>query len=408
MSLLALFLGTAIFVAAGGLVATTVALRATTLGFSPEVTGLVLSAYFVGFVAGTFVGPAIIARTGHVRAFAVFAATASVAVLMHPLLLAPAWWALFRFLTGVGTVGLYMVVESWLNERAANEQRGTVFSIYQGVALTSIGLGQLLLLVNQRDPSTPFIQAGLLFALALIPVCLTRVAEPSPVRPARLYLARLWAISPLAVLGTAIAAIAGSIFFSIGPVYGRYIGMTNAEVALFISVVVFGGALLQWPIGRVSDAIDRRTAILCIAVAGSLLAGAHTFLPDGWRLESYALGFCYGGALFSLYPMCVAHAGDNAPAGELIATASGLLLVYGIGAAAGPLLGGAMIGRFGADAFFGTLGALLCSLALAALVRKLIRPAPPPEAQEPFVALARTSQSALEMLPDATKTSEHG
>lgn len=408
ITLFALLLGTAIFVAATGLTATTLSLRTAALGYSGTVIGLVMGAYFAGFVAGTKLGPRIIARTGHIRAFAVFAALACAAVLGHALLASALWWALLRFITGGCVVGLYMVVESWLNERTSNERRGLIFATYQGISLLSLGLGQYLLLVGADTAVTPFIIAGTLFALGLVPIALTRLPEPAPVRPARLHLGKLWATSPLGVLGTAIAAICGGVLFSLGPIYARYTGMDTGQVAVFMSTVIFGGALLQWPIGHLSDFMDRRSIILGVALAGSLLAVAALLLHDRWLPGFYLAAFCYGGAVFSLYPLCVAHTNDHAPPDQLVTTSSGLLLTYGFGAVLGPVIGGPLLSRLGAGAFFALLAIALGGLAITALVRMFLRPPPPKDAQEPFVMLSRTSHAALEMLPDVVQEPKAG
>ena len=406
ISLFALLLGAAGFVAATGLLGTAVSLRAASLGFSGAVLGLVLSAYFAGFVIGTYIGPRIVRRTGHIRAFSVFAATACAAVLLHVVFVSAAWWALLRLLTGASVVGMYMVLESWLNERSTNEQRGAVFSAYQAVSLLSLGLGQYLLLVDPGSEIKPFVLTGVLLALALLPVALTRVPEPKPVRPAKLGLRHLWSVSPLGVLGTFCTALAGSLLFALGPIYALQTGMTKDGVALFMSVIIFGGAVLQWPIGRLSDAFDRRTVILYVAIGAAVLAFAAIFARGLGSPIFFAVVFLYGGAVFSLYPLCVAHAGDHVSKDQVVETASGLLLVYGLGATAGPFLGGSVMGAFGPGLFFVMLAAVLGTLAVTAAVRMWVRAAPPVSAQENFVPLARTSQSALEMLPDVAKTDD--
>lgn len=401
IALFALLLGTAGFVAATGLLGTAVSLRAASLGFSGNVLGIVLSAYFAGFVIGTYIGPRLIQRTGHIRAFAVFAATACAAVLLHVVFSSAVWWILLRLLTGASVVGMYMVLESWLNERSTNEQRGAVFSAYQAVALLSLGLGQYLLLVDPESGTTPFVLAGILLAVALLPIALTRVPEPRPIRPVKLGLGRLWAVSPLGLIGTFFTAVAGSLMLALGPIYGVATGMSTDEVALFISVVIFGGAILQWPIGRVSDTVDRRTVILYVAIGAAVLAMAAFLCRELAQPAFYAAVFCYGGAVFSLYPLCVAHAGDHVTSDEFVETASGLLLVYGLGATAGPSLGSSLMDILGPNIFFVMLAGVLGSLALTAAARMYLRAAPTIAEQEDFVPLARTSQSALEMLPDA-------
>jgi len=209
---------------------------------------------------------------------------------------------------------------------------------------------------------------------------------------------RLWRISPLGVAGTGVAGLSNGAFFALGPVFAQRVGLDTSGVALFMSVVLLGGVLLQWPIGQASDRWDRRTVIFVVSVGGAGFAALATSLlerPVPGMLGSMLL---YGGAAFSLYPLCVAHANDYADARDFVTTASGLLLVYGIGAAIGPLVAGTMIQLFGGPAFTMFLAAMHGGLAAFILVRMRLRRAPPREAQEPFVMLQRTSQSAIEMI----------
>jgi len=397
-ALFALLLGTSLIVTGSGLLGTALALRADQLGFSGTLTGVVMSAYFVGYVVGTYVCPKIVMRAGHVRAFSAFAATAASAVLLHPLLIQAAVWGVLRFVTGVCVVGLYMVIESWLNERSTNDARGRVFALYQVISLVALAAGQYLILFDADSISTAFILAGALLSIGLVPVVLTRVPHPAPISSVRLNLMKLWRISPLGVAGTYAAGLANGAFFALGPVFAQRAGLSTAEVALFMSTVLLGGIALQWPIGQASDRWDRRTVILAVSFGGAAFAGLATALADGSVTALLAAMFLYGGTAFSVYPLCVAHSNDYVEAADFVATASGLLLVYGIGAAIGPLLAGPLIEFVGGFAFLAFLAAMQAGLALFILVRMRMRQAVPPEEQERFVMLGRTSQSVLEMI----------
>lgn len=397
-ALFALLVGASLIITGTGLLGTALALRAELLGFTSSLTGIVMSAYFFGYVVGTYACPKIVMSAGHVRAFSAFAATAASAVLLHPLLVDPIVWALLRFVTGACVVGLYMVIEAWLNERTTNEARGRVFAVYQVISLFALAGGQYLILLGSDSISTAFIIAGALLSIGLVPVVLTRVPHPAPISSVRLDVMRLWRISPLGVAGTGVAGLSNGAFFALGPVFAQRVGLDTSGVALFMSVVLLGGVLLQWPIGQASDRWDRRTVIFVVSVGGAGFAALATSLlerPVPGMLGSMLL---YGGAAFSLYPLCVAHANDYADARDFVTTASGLLLVYGIGAAIGPLVAGTMIQLFGGPAFTMFLAAMHGGLAAFILVRMRLRRAPPREAQEPFVMLQRTSQSAIEMI----------
>ena len=397
-SLLGLFSGTGLFVIGVGLLSTALALRSAALGFSDLLTGFVMAAYFAGFVVGTRLGPKIVVRVGHVRAFSAFAATAAAALLMHPLWQAALVWALLRFVTGTCVVGLYMVIESWINERSTNEIRGRAFAVYQLISLCSLALGQWLIVVGGNASATPFLMAGALLSIGLVPVVLTRVTQPAPISEIKLDLRALWRLSPLGVAGTLVSALAQSAFFTLGPVFAHHVGFDTSSIAVFMSLALLGGAALQWPIGHFSDRVDRRIVILAVALAGAGLAGVSWWLVDVRPALLPAVVFFYGGVASCLYPLCVAYSNDHAPSTDAMATASGLLLVYGAGAAIGPVLVGLTMELDGPRAFWSYLMLMLLGLALFTLVRMRLREPPPAESHERFVMLARTSQSALEML----------
>ncbi|HEU4618690.1 MAG TPA: MFS transporter, partial [Gammaproteobacteria bacterium] len=232
--LLALLIGTSLFVTGSALLGTALALNATALGFSSSLTGVVMSAYFAGFVVGTYVCPKIVMRAGHVRAFSAFAATTASAVLMHALVVSAPVWTALRFVSGACIVGLYMVIESWLNERSTNEARGRVFAVYQVISLLALAGGQYLILLDDR-PGEAFIIAGALFSIGLVPVVLTRVPHPSPITSVELDLAGLWRISPLGVAGTLVAALALN-----ATARGFSSSLTGAVMAAYFAGFVIG------------------------------------------------------------------------------------------------------------------------------------------------------------------------
>src|SRR5690606_37479085 len=312
----------------------------------------------------------------------------------------PFSWGLLRFVTGACVVGLYMVIESWLNERAANETRGRIFAVYQVVSLLALAAGQYLILVGADSAHFPFVLAGALFSIGLVPVVLTRVPQPAPLAAVHLDLGGLWRISPLGVAGTFSVALCNGALLAVGPVFAQRSGFATPEVALFMSLVLLGGVLLQWPMGHLSDRWDRRTVILAVSVAGAAAAALARVAGPERPIATLAAMFVYGGAAFTLYPLCVSHANDFARSDTFVATASGLLLVYGLGAALGPLAAGFAMQRLGTPAFLWYLVAIHLALALFIVVRMRARATRPPEEREPFVVLVRTSPAALEMLAD--------
>lgn len=398
LTLVALFQGCAMFVAASGLLSTSLALHAGEMGAPANLIGLMMAGYFLGFIIGTYVCPRVIVAVGHIRAFSVFAAIAAAAAILHALVYGFFVWAVLRCATGICMAGLFMAVESWLNEQAPNSVRGRVFAAYQIISLTGLAVGQWLLPVMSRNPSAPFLISGMLLALALIPTALARVTEPAPVAPVHLDLSHLWSVSPLSVLGAFTSAVANSVFFALGPVFGAAAGMTLAQIAAFMSLVILGGVALQWPIGHLSDRFDRRRIILAVSLIAAALAGCAVISRGQMIGLFYLSAFLYGGFTFSVYPLCVAHGNDHARVQDFIKTASGLLLVYGFGATLGPPIAGLAMTQFGSDAFFQVLMIAYGCMSAFIFYRIAVRPKSQGDRHEPFVMLNRTSQSALEML----------
>lgn len=394
--------GCAVFVAAIGLLSTALALQAGARGFPEGVTGVVMAAYFAGFVIGTYVCPRIIGQVGHIRGFSVFAATAAAAVLIHALLVDPISWMILRLATGVCVVGLYMVTESWLNEKATNQNRGRVLAAYQVISLLGLAFGQWLLLIEATN-ATPFIICGALFAMGLLPVALTKVAEPRPIPGATLNLGHLWLTSPLGVLGTFMAALANGVFFALGPLFAQSAGFDTRQVVLFMSLVILGGVALQWPIGHLSDSRDRRTVILVTSAVAATLAGLAGLAVERSESLFYISAFLYGGFTFSVYPLSLSHSNDHAKPDEFVKIAGGLLLVYGIGAAISPTIVGLLMGAYGESVFFVFLLSTYAALSVATVFRMFAKAAPGVERQGAFSMLTRTSQSAIGMLPEATE-----
>jgi len=400
-SVLSLLLGIGTILVGAGFLGTLLGMRATLENFSEVVTGLVMSAYFLGFVAGAYACPPLINRVGHIRAFAAMAAVASAAILTHALIIDPWAWGALRLITGVCSVGLYMVIESWLNVQASNRQRGQLFALYMTVNMIAMAAGQYLLLFDGADSFVPFAHVAILFALGLVPVALTRVREPQPIATPVLRPGRLFEKAPLGVIGTLIAGLLLGSFWGMGAVFAQGIGLTDAWTAAFMSAAILGGALLQMPIGRFSDHRDRRGVLLIVSLGGALPALAAFALAQWSPVALVLCIFVFGGFTFSIYALCVAHMNDHLNAGEILEATSGLLLTYGIGATLGPGVVGALMSAFGPRALLLYFFVLLLMLAAAAVHFMRARPPLPAAEQGAFVPMVRTSQAALEMHPEA-------
>ncbi len=395
-----LLIGIAVILAGSGLLGTLLGVRGELEGFSNALLGFVMSAYFLGFVVGTLVVPKIIRRVGPIRMFAALASIASVVTLSHGLLVHPAIWMLGRVAMGLCIVGIYIVIESWLNAQTSNENRGHVFSAYMTTTLIGLGIGQLLLLTGDIDTLFLFAVASVLLSLGLVPVALTRVQEPQIHDVERLGLRKIFEASPSGVVGSVFAGVGTGALWGLGPVFATGIGLSKAGISGFMALTILGGILLMWPVGKLSDRYDRRVILMwaCLATAiASLLAFWLTSLSAYYVLLG---GFLYGAFGFSIYSLSVAHTNDHVDSSQMLETTSALQLLWGSGAIAGPVLAGLLMQGTSPMAF-------LPFLAVAALVpglftRYRMSVSAPVAAQDQgdFVPQFATSPVVLEMHPE--------
>ncbi|MBW8366618.1 MAG: MFS transporter [Arenimonas sp.] len=399
LPLSALLAGVALLLMGSGLLGTLLAVRGGLEGFDERTLGLVMSGYFAGFFLGTFAAPPLIRRIGHVRAFAFYTGVCAIAVLLHPLWVDPVVWFGLRLVTGAALVGLYTVIESWLNAQPEREHRSRVFAVYMAVNLAALAAGQLLLGLGVDRGFALFSLVAILVCAAALPVTLTRLAQPSFPATPRLGLARLYRTAPAAAASAGLSGLAMGAFWGLGPTYAGQIGLGRDGIAYFMVATILGGALLQWPLGRWSDRMDRRIGLMlaCAAAAALSLLAVPAAGWGHWAV--YATFFAYGGVAFSIYPLAVAHMLDTLPGDELLAGCSSLLLVHGIGAAIGPALAGALMSRHGASAlpafFAAVLGLLVLYLASRLAFHRRARMAP-----TPFHPMLRTTPGVLALLPE--------
>ena len=402
--LAALLAGVALLLTGSGLLGSVLAVRGQIEGFDARTFGLVMSSYFVGFLVGTYLAPGLIRGVGHIRAFAFYAALAAVAVLLHAIFVNPWAWALLRLLTGIALVGLYTVIESWLNAAAPAEKRSQVFAVYMAVNLGGLAAGQMLF--GQSDPASfmPFSLVAILICCAALPVTASRMRQPELPHAPRLALRALYHAAPSAAGGALVSGIAMGAFWGLGAVYATQLGLDVASVATLMGIAIVGGALLQLPIGRLSDRVDRRTAMKVVSVLAAAVAVLLVFVGDvqdhgGYHWQLYALFFVYGGLVFSIYPICVAHLLDHLPRHDMLSGCSSLLLLNGVGSAIGPTVAGAAMERLGPQALPGFFAIAFTLLAAGATLRRLVRRRTR-EHPAHFHAMLRTTPSALELLPE--------
>ncbi|SRR6056297_155079 len=401
-----LLLGVAIILAGSGLLGTLLGVRGQLEGLSAGTLGIVMSGYFVGYVAGTFLVPRMIRGVGHVRTFAALASLASIATLVHGLYVSPLPWFLMRFLAGVCIVGLYIAIESWLNEQTANEQRGHVFSAYMTTTLIGLGLGQLLLLTGDAARLELFALASVLLSLGLVPVALTKVREPPPVEAERLGLRKLYDTSPVGVVACVFSGLGISTFWSLGPVFVGGLGFDARGVSFYMALTILGGILMMWPVGRLSDRIERRRVLMMTCAMTAVGAAATLLLVPYGPWGVLVGGFIYGCFAFSIFSLATAHTNDHVAPGQVLEATSSLQLLWGSGAIVGPIVAGFLIQRFGPEALlFWFVATALTPAGFIRYRMSVSKPIPMAE-QGDFVPHFATSPAALEMHPEVEEEAE--
>ncbi len=405
LRLTALLLGVALLLTGSGLLGTLLAVRGGNEDFDARALGLIMSCYFAGFFLGTFFAPPLIRRIGHIRAFAFYASLAAIAVMLHPIWINPWGWGLLRLATGIALVGLYTVIESWLNAEPDAGRRSRVFSLYMMVNLSALALGQVLLSIGDAAAPAMFSLIAILFCAAVMPVVTTRLMPPEVPQVSRLKLAHLYAIAPVATLGAGLSGLAMGGFWGLLPVYASDIGLDSRGVAMFMLTAIAGGAVLQWPIGRISDGHDRRIGLAVISALAAAVAIAVAIPAVQAQMRVvFVLFFVYGGLAFSLYPFAVAHMLDYLPKEHLLSGCSSLLLVNGVGSAIGPALAGGAMQKFGPQAlpiYFALMLLALAGFTLARVMRFNRRRTHPIA----FRPMLRTTPSALELMPETDSPS---
>jgi MFS family permease len=394
-----LFAGLALLMIGNGLLSSLLGIRSDLEGFNTVVIGVVMSMYYVGFLVGSLTVPRWLMTVGHIRVFAGLTSLVAASALSYSLLIEPIAWGILRFVVGLCMSGLYVTIESWLNQRATNETRGRLLSVYMLVVTFGLGLGQLLLSLGDPAGFTLFILVGILVSLAVVPVAMIRVPTPSDIIPVELSLRSLVATAPLGVLAVLVAGAAGGAVLGIGAVYATQIGMTAGKVGVFMAFSILGGAVTQYPLGRLSDRIPRRRVILGVAVAATAvgIAGAVVDPGSAWQFVVVAV---YGGLAFPLYALAVSHVNDVMPENQLVAVAAGIVFVFGVGSVLGPIVVSVLMAVLGSAGYFWGLAAFFVPLGIYALVRIVFIARP---IQRRFVSLPPRSSTAAALLAEPSE-----
>jgi len=398
-SIYSLLLAIAILLLGSGLLGTTLGIRSGIEAFSDAVTGVVMAAFFLGYVVGSFWCPRLISEVGHIRAFSVMAAIGTVSVIVHGLIVDPFVWWLLRVITGICMVGLYLVVESWLNSLLDKQNRGKMFAVYVSVTLLSLGASQYLILIYGAAELATLALCAIFFALALVPIAVTRLTQPARVVVPKLALRRLVATSPLGVAGALATGLGNGSFWGLGALYAHSLGFPDADIALFMSAIIFGGALLQVPIGHLSDRHDRRKVLMIVCFFTVATALSIFYFAPHSKLGLLISAVFYGGFSFAVYSLAVAHTNDHIETHDVMNATRGLLLLNGVGAAIGPIVAGILMQWYGAQSLILYFAAVFGLLGLFSIYRMLAGASIPTEEQSEFVAMSRTGQAALEMDP---------
>jgi MFS family permease len=358
-----------------------------------------MSSYFVGFLAGAITTPKAVGQVGHVRVFAALASTASTAALVHAVFVEPWVWGGMRFLTGFCYAGLYIVAESWLNDRATNETRGSMLSVYMVVVLGGMAGGQFLL--NLADPNSfvLFVLASVLVSMALVPISVSVIPTPDFTTPEPLGLRALYRTSPLGTIGSLGTGMANGALFSMGAVYAGAAGLSVAQIAFFMSMMILGGMAFQWPIGRLSDRYDRRRVLTAVTFAAALAALLAALVAGGEVAGLYAMMFLLGGMSFPMYSLCLAHTNDYLTPKQMVSASGTLMLVNGTGAIFGPVSVSLLMGEMGTNGFFACVGAVHAAIGVFAFYRMIRRAPLPLEEQGASVPVGSTVSATTATLP---------
>jgi MFS family permease len=367
-----------------GLQSTEISLRATLEGFPAPLTGAVMSCYYLGYMVGTALAPRLVRRVGHIRVFAAMAALACASVLAQGLLIAALPWALLRGVSGLAFAAIYVVAESWLNDRSTRATRGTLMALYMVVLYIGLGSSQFLLIPTDPRTATPFMLVAILISLAIVPIVIAAQQAPEIALPQKVSYRDLYRDSPLGVVAVTIAGMVTANVYSMGPVYAKLSGLDTSGVATFMGISVLAAVLMQYPVGRLSDRVDRRTVMAGICILATLSAAVPAAFRNLPHALVLALAALFSGLAFTLYSLGVSHVNDHLEPAQMVAASGALLRLNGIGAALSPILVGGLIARFGPRAYFGALAALTGLLSIYDLWRKMRRRPVPPERKQPY------------------------
>ena len=396
-SLRSVLLSVALLLTGHGLQLTLLPLQAHALGWSNDLIGLTGSAYYLGFVLGCVFIPRVVRSVGHIRTFMVFVALATTAVIVAGSM--PDWvvWMIVRIASGWAMAGIYIVVESWLNERVPSRSRGTIMALYTALSLAAMSSGQLLVSYSGLSLSQLFSVATLFLIVAALPIGLTSQEQPSQPKDIAFRWQTTYQASQVGMVCAGLSGVVVGLIWSLGAVYAvESIGTTDAG-SRFVLFALLGGFAAQFPAGRLSDYLDRRYVILLLALLGMIGAGIPAVLPSPSTAVFYGSAFLCGASAMPMYSLCVAHANDNAK-GNFLEIASGMLIANAIGSICGPLIYTLLSRYISAQAYLYVLGAAFTACFAWTLYRISVHNVAR-EYFEPYQPLPKTTTNAIPLDP---------
>ena len=401
-----LFLGVLFIGLGNGLQGTLSSWRADFEGFSVITTGLVMSGYFVGALFSSLLSPGQIKRTGQIRTYAAYASIASTAILIQILFIEPPVWFVARFLSGFCVAGIMIIVEGWLNSISSNENRGQIFSIHMVVVWGGLALGQGLFVIDNPAGVNLFILASILLSISLIPILLANIKAPDNEIQETLNLSDLWRASPSGIITVGLSALASAGFFGVGTIYAIKSGLSISETAIFMTLFIGFGALSQWPLGWLSDKIDRRKVILlcCASVVSiCIVLAIFEFETTSFLLLSGLIG----ASTLPLYSLGVAQTNDRLEPKQMISASGTIVLVYSVFAALGPFTVSYFLSVFDKFGFLLFLSIVHIVIAVVVLMMMLIHKDVEEADQANFQVMThRPSTVAMEVIAEEAMESQ--
>ena len=388
-----LLLGVMLLMVGNGMQSTLLGIRGAIEGFSTFHISVVMSAYFVGFLGGSQLAPSLIAKVGQVRVFSALGSMISAILVIYPV--APDWtlWALMRVVMGFCFSGVYVTAESWLNDTASNETRGQTLSLYMIVQMIGIIASQALMTVSAPDGFVLFVIPSVLVSLSFTPILLSKAPVPTFAATRGMSFAKLFRVSPLGCVGMFLIGGIYAALFGMAAVWGTLVGLSVGQISLFVAAIYLGGLLFQYPIGWLSDRMDRRRLISILALAGAVTTLAGAFNP-GFPLI-LAVALIAGGIINPLYSLLIAHTNDFIDVREMAGASGGMIFINGLGAITGPMIVGWVIGAVGPGGFFLYVSLLMLLMAIYAAYRMTRRAAPVSPGAGSYTSLVPTAGAVV-------------